>query len=86
MIERAAALAERAAKTGSDDHVRQAASGLYHITTAVGFAHEAATARLPHRLALAQLVLAHRLEPRDPLAGAADAKLIDSVLDGAAMA
>jgi acyl-CoA dehydrogenase len=85
-IERAAALAEQAAKAGSDDLARQAASGLYHATTSVGLAWEAKAARLPHRLALAELVLAHRLEPRDPLAGAADAALVDRVLDGAALA
>ncbi|HEX7966965.1 MAG TPA: acyl-CoA dehydrogenase family protein [Stellaceae bacterium] len=74
MIERAGALADHAARTGSDDLARQAASGLYHITTAVGLAREAAKARLPHRL-----------EPRDPLAAASDGELIGTVLDAAAM-
>ncbi len=83
MIERAGALADHAARTASDDLARQAASGLYHITSAVGLAREAAKARLPHRLALAQLVLAHRLEPRDPLAGTSDRELIDTVLAAA---
>lgn len=79
-VERACALAERAAGANDDTLARQAASGLYHATTAVGLAREASGAKLPHRLALAELVLQHRLLPRDPLAPAGDGALIDSVL------
>ena len=48
--------------------VRQIASALYHVTSAIGLAHEATKIRAPHRLALARMVLKHRLLPRDPLA------------------
>jgi acyl-CoA dehydrogenase len=60
--------AASAAETRSDSLARQAASALYHITSAIGLAHEAAKADLPHRRALARMVLRHRLLPRDPLA------------------
>ena len=56
------------AETRSDAQARQAASALYHITSAIGLAYEAAKADLPHRRALARMVLRHRLLPRDPLA------------------
>jgi len=51
-----------------DEQVRQAGSALYHITSAVFMAWEAS--RQPddaRRLALAHLVLQHKLLPRDPL-------------------
>ena len=50
---------------------RQAATGLYHATAAALFAHEAERLGDPVRLDLARLVLAHKLKPRDPLAGSA---------------
>jgi alkylation response protein AidB-like acyl-CoA dehydrogenase len=65
---RAAALAERA-----QDHpalARQAASALYHLTSAAAMAWEAGRLGDPERLALARLVLRHRVLPRDPLAEA----------------
>ncbi|UHC20211.1 acyl-CoA dehydrogenase family protein (plasmid) [Methylobacterium currus] len=83
MVERACAFAESAAREGADTFARQAASGLYHAVTAAGLAREAAGAALPHRLALARLVLAHRLSPRDPLGSPDDTGLIDAVLDAA---
>ena len=83
---RAADLAERAAEAGADTMARQAASGLYHVVTAAGLAREAAAAELPHRLALARLVLLHKLTPRDPLAGVDDEGLIDDVLGAATVA
>jgi hypothetical protein len=67
-LARACERAAAAADTRSDALARQAASALYHITSAIGLAHEAAKAGLPHRRALAQMVLTHRLLPRDPLA------------------
>src|SRR5690606_12690160 len=64
------ALARRAAedRDGGDLIARQAAAGLYHITTASAMAREASRLGDPRRLLLGQLVLAHRLLPRDPLA------------------
>ncbi|HEY9207680.1 MAG TPA: DNA alkylation response protein, partial [Acidovorax sp.] len=47
---------------------RQAASGLYHCTTAIAMAWEAGQTGSAERLRLSQLVLAHRVLPRDPLA------------------
>ena len=58
---------------------RQAASALYHVTSAIGLAHEARKANLPHRLALARMVVTHRLAPRDPMAREDDAG-VDAVL------
>jgi acyl-CoA dehydrogenase len=81
-IERACSLAGEAASAANDSLARQAASGLYHATTAIGLAREAYGAKLPHRLALAHLVLAHRLRPRDPLAPATDHALIEAALAG----
>jgi acyl-CoA dehydrogenase len=47
---------------------RQAASALYHVTSAVVMAHEAqALNGDARRLLIAQLVLKHRLLPHDPL-------------------
>lgn len=79
-LARAFAYAEDVVAAGEDDLARQAASGLYHAVTAAGLAREAKLAGLPHRLALANLVLRHRLEPRDPLRRPDDGALIDMVL------
>jgi len=65
-LDRAAALAQEA--TTNPALARQAASALYHLTTAAALAWEATRLQLPRRLALAQLVLRHRVLPRDPLA------------------
>jgi alkylation response protein AidB-like acyl-CoA dehydrogenase len=46
---------------------RQAASALYHLTSVATLAWEAKRLGMPERLALARLVLRHRLLPRDPL-------------------
>ena len=46
---------------------RQAASALYHLTSAITIAWEAGRLEDPHRLHLARMVLRHRLLPRDPL-------------------
>ncbi len=82
VLDKACGLAADAAAAKADALARQAASGLYHVTSAIGLAHEAAKANLPHRLALARLVLAHRLMPRDPLAAVDgnDEACISSVL------
>ena len=70
--------AGRAAAEKSEALARQAASALYHIVSAIGLAHEAAKAQLPHRAAFARQVLRHRLLPRDPLSAADD----EAVLPG----
>lgn len=64
-LDRAIVLAE----TAQDDvaQTRQAASALYHLTSAAALAWEAARLNAPHRLALAREVLRHRVLPRDPL-------------------
>ncbi|MBW8268689.1 acyl-CoA dehydrogenase family protein [Caldovatus aquaticus] len=65
-LDRAVALAEAAQR----DHAlaRQAASALYHVTSAAAMAWEAARLRDGRRLALARMALRHRVLPRDPLA------------------
>jgi len=63
------ACAEQVAETkGVGEHAaRQAASALYHVTTAVAMAWEAGQLASPRRMRLAQLVLKYRLLPQDPL-------------------
>lgn len=65
-FDRAAALAARAAADPA--LARQAASALYHITSAAALAWEAASLTDPARHALAADVLRHRVLPKDPLA------------------
>ena len=65
-LERAVALAEAAQEDPS--LARQAASALYHVTSAAALAWEAERLGRPERLALARMVLRHRVLPRDPLA------------------
>jgi alkylation response protein AidB-like acyl-CoA dehydrogenase len=74
-LDRAIALAETARQDVAQ--TRQAASALYHLTSAAALAWEAAQTGAPHRLALARAVLKHRVLPRDPLAAepAEDAEL-----------
>ncbi|SEA82884.1 acyl-CoA dehydrogenase family protein [Acidovorax soli] len=67
-LARAIQLGERAAAEGGEWLARQAASGLYHCTTAIAMAWEAGKTGSSERLRLSQLVLAHRVLPRDPLA------------------
>jgi alkylation response protein AidB-like acyl-CoA dehydrogenase len=80
VTQRAFDFAHYAAGTKSDQLARQVASGLYHVTTAAGLAREARQAGLPHRLALARMVLTHRLLPRDPLAAEDESAAIDAIL------
>jgi acyl-CoA dehydrogenase len=71
-----------ASTDGKDERLaRQVGSSLYHITSAIGLAFEAKRLNAPHRLAMARMVLQHRLLPRDPLAVDEDASLLDSLLD-----
>ena len=83
-LDRAIALAE----TAQDDvaQTRQAASALYHLTSAAALAWEAKRLGAPHRLALARAVLTHRVLPRDPLAAtpAEDPDLAPLLADPAA--
>jgi alkylation response protein AidB-like acyl-CoA dehydrogenase len=63
----ACALTETAARDGGDVLARQAASGLYHCTSAIAMAWEASACGSADRLRWAQLALRHRALPRDPL-------------------
>ncbi len=65
---RAAGLAEAAMAAGGTHLTRQAASALYHVASAAAMAWEAARLDDPARLAMAGMVLRHRVLPRDPLA------------------
>lgn len=66
-LDGACALAEAAAREGGDVLARQAASALYHCTTAIAMSWEAWRTGSADRLRWAQLALRHRLLPRDPL-------------------
>ena len=78
LFDRAASLAARAQDNPA--LARQAASALYHLTSAAAMAWEATRLDDPDRLALAQAVLRHRVLPRDPLAED-EAAVPDSLLD-----
>jgi alkylation response protein AidB-like acyl-CoA dehydrogenase len=67
LIAQASNFAEEAAAAGGDRHARQAASALYHLSSAIAMAWEASKTGSLKRMALAQLVVMHRLSPRDPL-------------------
>ncbi|WP_439595698.1 acyl-CoA dehydrogenase family protein [Falsiroseomonas sp.] len=69
-LDRALALAERAQEDPAS--ARQAASALYHLTSAAAMAWEARRLQDAGRLELARLVLRHRVLPRDPLAAEAE--------------
>lgn len=86
-LERVEALA--AAALEDPALARQAASALYHLASAAALAWEAEQLGLPERLAVARLVLQHRLLPRDPLApeaAAEDAALAPLLADPGALA
>ncbi|MGO4390371.1 acyl-CoA dehydrogenase family protein [Variovorax sp. M-6] len=65
---RASALAATAAHEGGDVLARQAASALYHTCSAIAMAWEGVRGGSAQRVEWAQLVLLHRVLPRDPLA------------------
>jgi hypothetical protein len=69
---RAAALAERA-RSGEARLARQAASALYHVTSAAAMAWEGRQTGDAGRVAMAGMVLRHRVLPRDPLDGGDEA-------------
>lgn len=73
-LDKAVALMAEVAEARRHQQVRQAGSALYHVATAIALAWEGARLAPNHRrLALALLVLRHRVLPRDPLAAEADA-------------
>ena len=79
----ALAFAGRAAEEGDEHSARMAASALYHVATASLMAWEAQCLGSGRRLALARLVVRHRLAPRDPLSRPApdEATLEDVVIE-----
>lgn len=81
--ERALALTDQVAQArGMDDHAaRQAASALYHATSATAMAWEASRLGDTNRMRLAQLVLCHRALPRDPLQAEAPPPWLHQLLD-----
>ena len=66
-LTRASSLAQRAAQDDGEVLARQAATALYNCTTAIAMAWEAGKTGSAERLRLSQLVLLHRVLPRDPL-------------------
>lgn len=69
LVDRTEDLVEKTAEAGTDEITRQVAGSLYHLCSAIFMAWEAAmTDNDWRRLALAHLVIKHRLEPADPLA------------------
>ena len=60
-------LAEQTAHAKEESMARQAASALYHLTTAMAMGWEAGKTGSMRRMLLAQLVLRHRLLPHNPL-------------------
>jgi alkylation response protein AidB-like acyl-CoA dehydrogenase len=76
-LDRAITLARAAAGDGAS--ARQAASALYNVTAAAAMAWEAGRLGDGRRLALARMVMAHRVLPRDPLM-AVDTDGVDEVL------
>ena len=80
-LDRACALMDAAQLEGGEVLTRQAASALYHVTSAAAMAWEAGQLQDPHRLALARMVLMHRVLPRDPLQpGAAEDGALEALL------
>ncbi|MEK1914010.1 acyl-CoA dehydrogenase family protein [Pseudomonas chlororaphis] len=68
VLQRAVAAIEKVAQERRDDQVRLAGSALYHTATAIFMAWEASRQAPDYRrLALAHLLLQHKLLPRDPL-------------------
>lgn len=75
LVDAACGLAETASGASQGPLARQAASGLYHAASAVAMAWEACATGSLQRMVLAQLVIKHRLMPRDPLQPDSDAGL-----------
>lgn len=67
LIAQVQTLAEQTALNKDEAMARQAASALYHLTSAIAMGWEAGQTGSVRRMLLAQLVLRHRLLPQDPL-------------------
>lgn len=67
LLDQVQTLAEHTAHAKQEATARQAASALYHLTTAIAMGWEAGQTGSLRRMLLAQLVLRHRLLPHDPL-------------------
>jgi len=67
LLARAVAAVGLAAEAGDDARARRVASGLYHAASACLLAREGALLGDGRRTALAELVVRHKLTPRDPL-------------------
>ncbi len=85
-LERTMMFAERVARQGDEGPTRQAASALYHATSAVLLAVEGARlgamGQDARRLVMARMIVDHRLRPQDPLEGAdSAAAAVDALLD-----
>ncbi|SAL82867.1 acyl-CoA dehydrogenase domain-containing protein [Caballeronia arvi] len=89
VFRRASAALDSVAECGRDESVREAASAVYNATTAIFMATEAARVGNDfRRLALAHLIVKHKLIPRDPLSPAnvsADADVLRKLVDEAPM-
>jgi hypothetical protein len=68
-------------KSVGEHAARQAASALYHVTTAVAMAWEAGQLASPRRMRLAQLALKYRVLPQDPLAVADEPEWLGALLE-----
>ncbi|WP_213774397.1 acyl-CoA dehydrogenase family protein [Bradyrhizobium sp. dw_78] len=79
--EKVCAFAAKVTDDKDEQLARQVGSSLYHITSAIGLAFEAKRIDAPHRLAMARMVLQHRLLPRDPLSSDEDPSMLDSLLE-----
>ncbi len=67
LLDRTDVFARQASQKGAEHLARQTASALYHLTASVTMAWEATQIGSSQRQLLADLVLSHRLIPRDPL-------------------
>lgn len=83
-----ALIEEAGAPNGDERATRQAATGLYNLTAACLFVDEAKRLGDARRLDLARLMVAHKLNARDPLAGSSrdDDAAGDRVIDALAAA
>ena len=85
-LDRVFGFADRVAREGDEARTRQAASALYHATSAALLAIEGAQlgarGQDARRLVMARMIIDHRLRPQDPLEGSESAsEAIDALLD-----
>ena len=67
LVDQVQSLADQTARSKNEAMARQAASALYHLTSAIAMGWEAGQTGSLRRMLLAQLALRHRLLPQDPL-------------------